>query len=464
MAELFSILAQGSSHWFSINGDTSCEISLCRLLGFLSPMDYYAFLVSKGLAAYEFNSKKREMEIEIKFGKWEQYLCNKRYGLCSPENTEVTIARFNMENLLGDKTKQNNKRYDHYIIRLGKKDSETYASKISLQEIFLPTIPGWRSKQRYFKRNINEHVMNTLLDNDDVFNDAIKELDQQINPTSDEDEPEPMLVQPPTAKKQKTIDEAELFDELKLPSNEPRESYLSGFVSTVLKTVLTPFRGLFPFTNIALNRERDFDLNITDDKGLVDNHITDFIGMKQNLSGNKSLLQYRDTRNGRDQSFVKVSTSTSDKSFLLSRVWLDQAIEVNSCRDGDMSSSIRRITKHLIRKDRNAVEEAMREMGMDLVERMGTVTEAAMYKAAGVKSRTARRTIRRHLRHHFGPKVFASENSLMELNAENIKRIDLTTGGDHGQGALQQGVQVTTVVKDEIDLEGHDEDDKHSFT
>ena len=69
-------------------------------------MDYYAFLVSKGLAAYEFNSKKREMEIEIKFGKWEQYLCNKRYGLCSPENAEVTIARFNMENLLGDKTKQ----------------------------------------------------------------------------------------------------------------------------------------------------------------------------------------------------------------------------------------------------------------------------------------------------------------------------------------------------------------------
>ena len=47
-----------------------------------------------------------------------------------------------------------------------------------------------------------------------------------------------------------------------------------------------------------------------------------------------------------------------------------------------MSSLIRRITKHLIRKDRNSVEEAMREMGMDLVEPMDTVTEAAMHKAA----------------------------------------------------------------------------------
>ena len=142
--------------------------------------------------------------------------------------------------------------------------------------------------------------MNTLLDNDDVFNDAIKELDQQINPTSDEDEPEPMLVQPPTAKKQKTIDEAELLDEVKLPSNEPREIYWSVFVSTVRKKVGTPFRGLFPFTNITLNRDRDFDLNIYDNKGLVDNHLTDFIRMKKNHSGNKSMLQYQDTWNGKD--------------------------------------------------------------------------------------------------------------------------------------------------------------------
>ena len=61
LAELFLIFSQGSSHWFSVNGDTSCKISRCRLIGFFSPMDYYAFLVSKGLAAYKFNLKKREM-------------------------------------------------------------------------------------------------------------------------------------------------------------------------------------------------------------------------------------------------------------------------------------------------------------------------------------------------------------------------------------------------------------------
>ena len=130
-----------------------------------------------------------------------------------------------------------------------------------------------------------------------------------------------------------------------------------------------------------------------------------------------------------------------------------------------------------------------------------------------MKSRTAHRVLRRHLRHHLGMKVFASERKLMELNQcytdvytdiiyydkkdgekaekmeysmENmareeerqtacimesnvilpdyLRRIDLTTGGDDGQGALQQGVQVTIVLNDDIEIDDHDEDDKHLLT
>ena len=60
-------------------------------------MDYYAYLVSKGLAAYEFNLKKREMEIEIKIDKWEQFLSNGRYGLASPQNAELSVTKMHME-------------------------------------------------------------------------------------------------------------------------------------------------------------------------------------------------------------------------------------------------------------------------------------------------------------------------------------------------------------------------------
>ena len=149
MAELFSILAKGGLHWYSINGDTSVEVSFCRRLGFFCSMDYYAYLVSKGLAVYQFNKTKKMMEVVIEKDKWTCFLLNKRYGLSAPHNAEFTTARIDMKNLLCGKTQRNDKRYDYHLIRLGRNDSNTYARKISQQEIFLPTIPGWRSKQRY---------------------------------------------------------------------------------------------------------------------------------------------------------------------------------------------------------------------------------------------------------------------------------------------------------------------------
>jgi len=65
------------------------------------------------------------MEIAIKIDEWKHYLCSKRYGLFSPQNAEVTIARIDMGKLLGGKTKQANNGYNHHLICLGKKDSKS---------------------------------------------------------------------------------------------------------------------------------------------------------------------------------------------------------------------------------------------------------------------------------------------------------------------------------------------------
>ena len=43
--------------------------------------------------------------------------------------------------------------------------------------------------------------------------------------------------------------------------NERIQSYLSGLVSSVVSIALKPLVGMFPFTNRALNRDRDFDLS-----------------------------------------------------------------------------------------------------------------------------------------------------------------------------------------------------------
>ena len=52
LAELLGLLAGGSSHWYTLNGDPFAKTSLCKMLGFYNECDYHAFLVSKKLAAY----------------------------------------------------------------------------------------------------------------------------------------------------------------------------------------------------------------------------------------------------------------------------------------------------------------------------------------------------------------------------------------------------------------------------
>ena len=49
---LLVFLAQCGASWFTINGETSKEFSLCRRLGFYDRTDYYAFLVHGGLAGH----------------------------------------------------------------------------------------------------------------------------------------------------------------------------------------------------------------------------------------------------------------------------------------------------------------------------------------------------------------------------------------------------------------------------
>jgi len=62
-----------------------------------------------------------------------------------------------------------------------------------------------------------------------------------------------------------------------------------------------------------------------------------------------------------------------------------------------------------------AVVEALSKAGLQVVEQIDTVSEAAMWKAGKVKSRTAQRMLRRHLRHHLGENVVGPEHDLMNL-------------------------------------------------
>mmetsp|Transcript_26891 Transcript_26891/g.56786 ORF Transcript_26891/g.56786 Transcript_26891/m.56786 type:complete len:132 (+) Transcript_26891:766-1161(+) len=103
------------------------------------------------------------------------------------------------------------------------------------------------------------------------------------------------------------------------------------------------------------------------------------------------------------------------------------------------------MTKDLIKQDPAAVRDALSEAGMRVVEKMDSVTEAAMWKDGGVKSRTARRVIRRHIRHHFGKDALSSERELMELSKGHspveTKSVEYDKGDGHKKETLKCSIK-----------------------
>ena len=68
---------------------------------------------------------------------------------------------------------------------------------------------------------------------------------------------------------------------------------------------------------------------------------------------------------------------------------------------------------------------------------------------------------------HAAREVERLTSSIMEANnilPLHVGRIDLTTGGDHGKGALQLGIRLTMVVSNEGELRNHDHDDDKAIT
>ena len=236
--------------------------------------------------------------------------------------------------------------------------------------------------------------------------------------------------------------------------------------------------------------------------------------LKKEGSHNEHTVQYHDLNGDNIKTYVKIPVLTTEHHYCGAKgKWIDAVVGTLSSRDSDKAGTVRRLTKALVRWDRSAVLDGLEDMNVRVVRPMDAVTEAAMWKAGQVRSRTARRTLRRHLRYHLGRDIFPPERVVMAMNEGHVPvhtgtakynkgdgekpeiieysvkdvareverltesmmqahdilplhvaRIDVTTGGDHGKGALQQGIRLTLVVKDEVELESPDDDDEKAVT
>ena len=70
------------------------------------------------------------------------------------------------------------------------------------------------------------------------------------------------------------------------------------------------------------------------------------ISLKQKKAADKIILCYKDYRNGKAASFVKIPVNTSDAAFVKLSEWIDKAFKIND-RECTKFNSAKRTAKHI---------------------------------------------------------------------------------------------------------------------
>ena len=86
------------------------------------------------------------------------------------------------------------------------------------------------------------------------------------------------------------------------------------------------------------------------------------------------------------QCYLKVPSTTTDKSFSAHSKWIDPLLGFLSRQDNDKPAATRRLTKALVRRDKFSVVTVLEELVMKPVTPLSSVAESAMWKDAGVTS------------------------------------------------------------------------------
>jgi len=168
---LLVYLAHYGAHWFTINGDTSNKLSLCRRLGFCNETDYYAFLVYGGLVGYETNKKTGNSDLEIYRNAWSNMLTS------HPDNEELfelNQKEVDMENAMRSIPQQRTRphRYDYHVLSIGEMDYDSYCSiseQLKFESLIPPTPNAIKSTQHKLLHNIRRMITDTIINNQDMY-------------------------------------------------------------------------------------------------------------------------------------------------------------------------------------------------------------------------------------------------------------------------------------------------------
>jgi hypothetical protein len=249
---------------------------------------------------------------------------------------------------------------DRYPTKISKQTKIIDGAKTLITQ--LPQLRHLLLMQRDFVGKLQPFLMDVIVDNNDVYRDADSALSIKRTKRPISSGARLLPIATPSPLKQAKTDSLaasnnntitpikevqhapQISDDASTPSNSKSD--------TTLK---------YPFMSRAIGSNVDLTL---DNACKV---ASDVVSMLQDNIGNNIELTYRDTRNGRMKSFIRVPKATSEKSFNMSIAWVKSAVKHNSGDGVNLSDSVRRVTKELYSLDQNSVLEALNDLGVNTV-------------------------------------------------------------------------------------------------
>ena len=107
-------IESSNSFWYTVNRDISQDMSFSRRLGFFQDVDYYAFLVSAGLASYK-ERKDGKKELTMQHNEWVSLLQD---PLFKPHLFGFNMKRFGAKGAINGK-QDDKKIMNYHIIPIG---------------------------------------------------------------------------------------------------------------------------------------------------------------------------------------------------------------------------------------------------------------------------------------------------------------------------------------------------------
>lgn len=338
LAIMIAFIAQGESFWYTINGDPSYEFSLCRRLGFTTEIKYIAFMVSANLAGYVVkpDGKKR---FEINRVEFESFVRKPEYGLSS-EIAEFETSFCDIKSLLSGKNQVKANRFHFHVIRIGNK-YHGYPHKFTKQKkdgtkkltTTPPKLNSLRQHQRTLGRNTSRAIADTIIDNDDVFNDAEKQLgkpDPESDADAEPDSPEKAIQLDPTPMPTPSPPKRNRSEMSTNPTN------VSTPPTTSNQSVPPPAKSYakrqkYYYAMRALENEGIDDIFSEGADEVSGYLLSELISLRQERAGgNTVVLNYNEIQNSKEKNFVRVSiTNDTNDSFNKNAKWVE--LHLYSC-------------------------------------------------------------------------------------------------------------------------------------